>query len=63
LYAENTASRCHRDGYEVEALSSLVKHLETQQQEVNQCLDRMKGLVKDNPYYDQLQSIPGMVQF
>mgnify|MGYP000848887929 CR=1 FL=1 len=60
LYADKTASGCHRDGYEVQVLSSLAKRLETHQQAVNQCLDRMKGLVNDNRFYDQLQSIPGI---
>jgi len=59
-YAEQAASGCAEDACEVALLSESIARIEEESQMIASRLNDMTVLVRNDPFYDQLRSVPGI---
>lgn len=59
-YANRTISGCAFESYESRMLGDMVIQLKAQQKQTEQCLEDMKGLIRNDQFYEQIKTIPGI---
>lgn len=59
-YASRTISGCARNTVEAELLQEAVIQVEEQMKRLDKCMEAMKSMVHEDPFFHQLKSIPGV---